>query len=66
MCYVLQLQVRSEDVPLDELRALSICAEGAMCSANDWYEMFVESIKTAHISTTWRKGPQRAQVALIR
>jgi hypothetical protein len=37
-------------VPLDELRALSVYAEAAVWGANDWYEMFVESVEITHVS----------------
>ena len=51
-------------VPLDELRALSVCTEGGVWSANDWYEMFVDSIAITHVPSAWRERPRRAQVAL--
>ena len=43
-------------VPLDELRALSVCAKAAMWGADDWYEMFVESVEITHVSALEAPG----------
>ena len=43
-------------VPLDELRALSVCAEAAVWGANDWYELFVGSVEITHVSALEAPG----------
>ena len=37
-----------EGVWPDELRTLSMCTEGVVWSTDDWYEMYVESIRITH------------------
>ena len=43
-------------VPLDELRALSVCAEAAVWDAHDWYDTFVGSGEITHVAALEAPG----------
>lgn len=43
-------------VPLDELRAVSVCAEAAVWSAREWYDTFVGSVEITHVAALESPG----------
>jgi hypothetical protein len=43
-------------VPLDELRAVSVCAEADVWRAQDWYDMFVGSVEITHVAALESPG----------
>jgi len=43
-------------VPLDELRAVSVCAEAAVWNTRDWYDTFVGSVEITHVAALESPG----------